>query len=67
VENIASASLTPELGYQARVGDPFSVSGSGGIRISESSPPSVPEPPPLALLLTSGLGALGAYRMTRPS
>ena len=40
-ENFAWRSQTPELGYQALVGDPFTVSGAGGISIR---PSTVPEP-----------------------
>jgi hypothetical protein len=68
--NVASSSRTPELGYQAFVGDPFDVSGGGGIRISSvsgpaSPPTSVPEPPPIALLLVGMLAVLCRYGTTR--
>lgn len=59
VENLAWRSFTPELGYQAFVGDPFDVSGGGGIRFSSPSAPApVPEPASLALMLVAGIAAL---------
>ena len=59
-ENFAWQTRTPELGYQAFVGDPFGIDGEGGLSISPSivtEPPgtSVPEPPALALLLIAGI------------
>ena len=61
-ENLAWRSQTPELGYQAMVGDPFTVSGAGGIVVR---PSAVPEPG-TALLLGTGLaGAALARRRQR--
>jgi hypothetical protein len=47
-----------EVGFQALVGDPFQVSGSGGIRITQRT---VPEPSTFVILAT-GLIAVGAMR-----
>jgi hypothetical protein len=60
-QNLAWRSLTPELGYQALVGDPFGVSGPGGFVIL---PTAVPEPA-AAGLLGAGLAALAAGRALR--
>lgn len=67
-ENLAWQSQTPELGYQAFVGDPFGIVGGGGLRIAPigTQPPgTVPEPSPLALLLVGGLVALARAGTTR--
>jgi hypothetical protein len=63
-ENLASASRTPELGYQALVGDPFGISGGGGLAVR---PAAVPEPATAALLGTAlaPLAALAAHRARR--
>ena len=66
VAALAQRTRTPELGYQALVGDPFAVGGAGLLIREAPNATTAPEPASAALLAL-GLGGLAIVRRRYPS
>jgi hypothetical protein len=60
--NAVGQNVTPELGYQAFVGDPFDISAGGGFEIRLAEPAPVPEPATILLIPGALAGLLLARR-----